>query len=74
MGQEFVYSALPRPTLRPSDLVYRRRVSKPDSGDDTKGTLSKEHKYELENSDRKDFNEVYEDEKEKNSGRIDAIV
>ncbi|WP_281071463.1 hypothetical protein [Succinivibrio dextrinosolvens] len=74
MGQEFVYSALPRPTLRPSDLVYRRRVSKPDSGDDTKGTSSKEHKYELENSDRKDFNEVYEDEKDKNNGRIDAIV
>ncbi|SFS45293.1 hypothetical protein SAMN02910357_00834 [Succinivibrio dextrinosolvens] len=74
MGQEFVYSALPRPTLRPSDLVYRRRVSKSDSGDNTKGTSSKEHKYELENSDKKDFSEVYEDEKDKTKNRIDAVV
>lgn len=74
MGQEFVYSALPRPTLRPSDLVYRRRVSKPDSGDGTKGASSKEHKFELENSDHKDFNEVYEDEKDKSHNRIDAVV
>ncbi len=74
MGQEFVYSALPRPTLRPSDLVYRRRVSKSDSGDNTKGASSKEHKYELENSDKKDFSEVYEDEKDKTKNRIDAVV
>ena len=74
MGQEFVYSALPRPTLRPSDLIYRRRVSKPDSGDSAKGTSSKEHKFELENSDNKDFNEVYEDEKDKSKNRIDAVV
>lgn len=74
MGQEFVYSALPRPTLRPSDLVYRRRVSKSDSGDNTKGASSKEHKFELENSERKDFSEVFDDEKDKSQKRIDAVV
>ncbi|MCR5536869.1 MAG: hypothetical protein K6F05_05580 [Succinivibrio sp.] len=27
MGQELIYSILPRPTLQPKDLVFRRRVS-----------------------------------------------
>ena len=27
MGQELLYNILPRPTLQPKDLVFRRRVS-----------------------------------------------
>ncbi len=74
MGQEFVYSALPRPTLRPSDLVYRRRVNKMEEGNNTKGTTSKEHKYVEENSTHKDFNEVLAEEKENKNYKIDAVV
>lgn len=50
MSQEFVYAAIARPTLRPSDLVYRRRVAKPSAADPKKGALSKEEKYRLEDS------------------------
>ena len=33
MGQEIIYSVLTRPTLKPSDLVYRRRVSSADASE-----------------------------------------
>ncbi len=35
MGMEFLFSVLPRATLKPSDLVYKRRVNKADPSGQT---------------------------------------
>ena len=49
MAQEFVYSVLARPTLGSGDLVYRRRVMKASSSDNSKNIASEEHRYETDN-------------------------
>lgn len=57
MGQEIIYSVLTRPTLKPSDLVYRRRVSSTDASEQSlSATEEDEDKdYGLKNSDKHEF-------------------
>ena len=49
MGQELLYSVLARPTLRPSDLVFRRRVDKMAKNEDSKGAATEEQLFEDDN-------------------------
>lgn len=47
MSQEFVYAAIARPTLRPSDLIYRRRVAKTSASEPSRAALSREENTDL---------------------------
>ena len=61
MSQEFVYAAIARPTLRPSHLIYRRRVAKTSASEPSRAALSREEKYRLEDSSDPEY-EYTEDE------------
>ena len=61
MSQEFVYAAIARPTLRPSDLIYRRRVAKTSASEPSRAALAREEKYRLEDSSDPEY-EYTEDE------------
>jgi len=74
MSQELLYSVLARPSLRPADLVYRRRVGAMNEGSSSKGVGSKEHRFESEDKKRSDFEQMLEHEEKSDKNRIDDIV